>query len=526
MHKKDLVFWIWVAVAILAILNILYFDLKIITAPDTVRVQYIPDDAFYYLGLARNFVHFHSWTFDAGVSNTTGFHLLYAYLLAAIYGLFHPSTSAFLISALALCSGATLLACVYALWLGIRQRNTFFILALAVIASSANFITNSISGVEWPLVVLIAALFCGTLYMGFSSRRTAIALFFLGLLGSLARSDFAMLPGAFFCAAVFVWFYNKDRAPLRSVAWGLAGAVLGILVVFIHNYLFSGSWLQSSAIVKLHWAKYAHADILFIVSLAASLVGRLLVGGLRQALYAACFLPLSVAVALEIIKRRKSRPLRVGPAILPPRETTFVIAAVIAWYGYIIFYSGNGAVMRWYTAGFVLPTFILMAGLGQYLTGKLFKTPEPVLWLFLLPTLFIFVAGYQSLYPFRTDTSLWPHQQFTLEAGKYLHDHPVDGKLAAWNAGIVGYYQGGNVINIDGLVNNDVYPYILSNSLPVYLDSRNITYLIDSQSMLDEAFRLRGGYDDPAFIQRLVPIKTFDQGGFDWQPLTLYRIQK
>ena len=149
-----------------------------------------------------------------------------------------------------------------------------------------------------------------------------------------------------------------------------------------------------------------------------------------------------------------------------------------------------------------------------------------MLLLLLLPTLFIYVSDYQSIYPFGTKTSLWPHQQFTLEAGKYLHDHPVNGKLAAWNAGIVGYYQGGNVVNIDGLVNNEIYPYILSNTLPAYLDSKNITYIIDSQSMLDETFRLRGGYDDPAFIQRLVPIKLFDQGGFDWQPLTLYRIQK
>ena len=113
-----------------------------------------------------------------------------------------------------------------------------------------------------------------------------------------------------------------------------------------------------------------------------------------------------------------------------------------------------------------------------------------------------------------------------LAAGKYLHDHPVSGNLAAWNAGIIGYYQGGHVINIDGLVNNDVYPYIIANTLPAYLDSKNIMYIVDTQTMLDERFRLMGGYNDSAFMQSLKPIKLFDLGEAGWKPLTLYRIQR
>ena len=45
----------------------------------------IPDDAFYYLVPARKFATFGRWTFD-GVEPSSGFHLLWEYLLA---GFFH-----------------------------------------------------------------------------------------------------------------------------------------------------------------------------------------------------------------------------------------------------------------------------------------------------------------------------------------------------------------------------------------------------------------------------------------------------
>jgi hypothetical protein len=49
------------------------------------RVGFIPDDSFYYLTLARNFATQGQWSFDSGVSRTNGFHLLHAYVLAAVF---------------------------------------------------------------------------------------------------------------------------------------------------------------------------------------------------------------------------------------------------------------------------------------------------------------------------------------------------------------------------------------------------------------------------------------------------------
>ena len=47
-----------------------------------------------------------------------------------------------------------------------------------------------------------------------------------------------------------------------------------------------------------------------------------------------------------------------------------------------------------------------------------------------------------------------------LAAGNTAEAEPA-GLVGSWNAGIIGYYQGGDVINLDGLVNNEVYPYMV-----------------------------------------------------------------
>ena len=123
--------------------------------------------------------------------------------------------------------------------------------------------------------------------------------------------------------------------------------------------------------------------------------------------------------------------------------------------------------------------------------------------------------------------SPWPHQQLMMEAGTYLNQHPLDGRVGAWNAGIIGYYQGGTVVNLDGLVNDDIYPYAVSNELPTYLKEKDIRYVVDFQMMFDPYFQTRGGYDSAIFLQKLHPIITFDEGQYPpWQFLTIYKIDR
>ena len=74
-------------------------------------------------------------------------------------------------------------------------------------------------------------------------------------------------------------------------------------------------------------------------------------------------------------------------------------------------------------------------------------------------------------------------------------------------------------------MNNDVYEYFSTNDLPSYIENASIRYLLDFELMLsDKRRRMRGGYDDPRFLERIETVKVFDDLETGWRRLTLYEI--
>ena len=124
--KKNPVFVSWSVISLMAIAKLLVFDLTILLGPDRLPVQFVPDDTHYYLQLAKNFVKFRYWTFDADLSVASGFHPLPAYLLALIYKIFRPDAGTFVIIDVVSDSFLTLL---FAGWVWVKsfsQRNICF----------------------------------------------------------------------------------------------------------------------------------------------------------------------------------------------------------------------------------------------------------------------------------------------------------------------------------------------------------------------------------------------------------------
>lgn len=75
-------------------------------------------------------------------------------------------------------------------------------------------------------------------------------------------------------------------------------------------------------------------------------------------------------------------------------------------------------------------------------------------------------------------------------------------------------------------MNSEIYEYAATNRLSAYILCSNIRYLVDFENMfLNKRARLRGGYDDPKFIDMLKPVKVFDDGRYYWKHLTLYEIE-
>ena len=132
----------WTMIIALVSLNIIIFSMLIMTSSDDLRVQYIPDDAYYYLTLARNFSFLSIWTFDSGVSVTSGFHLFFAYLLVILFSLLKPNTYNFVTYSMAM-SLLFALASVMVMWFwGFKYRNVLFLMLFTLIISSRKFVYN------------------------------------------------------------------------------------------------------------------------------------------------------------------------------------------------------------------------------------------------------------------------------------------------------------------------------------------------------------------------------------------------
>src|ERR671918_263511 len=204
--KVNSKFWFpfWRMISLLAILHLSVFNLLILAAPEITQVQFTPDDGYYYLALARNFIRFGEWTFDGGISLTSGFHLMQAYLLVGVYQFFQPTPEDFVRLGLGMSALTTMIVVLIAWQMCLQKKDALFLIAFTILVTAKSFLFNSVSITEWPWVVLIAGLYCIHFYN--ESRRGSNILipFALGLLGSLARSDFGLLPFSILFATLFV----------------------------------------------------------------------------------------------------------------------------------------------------------------------------------------------------------------------------------------------------------------------------------------------------------------------------------
>src|SRR6185312_1955804 len=78
-----------------------------------------------------------------------------------------------------------------------------------------------------------------------------------------------------------------------------------------------------------------------------------------------------------------------------------------------------------------------------------------------------------------------------MNAGLWLKDHAPPGRVGAWNAGILNFFEGGDVVNLDGLTNDDVVPYIMADKLHCYVLEKDIRYVMDFEMMVGGNCTLR-----------------------------------
>ncbi len=428
----------------------------------------VPDDGFYYLTLGRAYAQSGVWTFDNGVSTTTGFHPLYAVVSAGIMRLF-PSISP---DALLSLHGALGFLCLFAAaWL-----------LLDVITSrlppsgayGAGFVLLGgaclccpLMAMEWPYAVLGDALVVWALFARRPESRARIAVAFAsGALAIVARTD-AIVPVACY-ACVLLWFGRRSRAAIARGAAALTGAAVGTMLVAFYFHAVSGSWTQGSARMKTFWRLLHGREPLRLLGTLTRTTpfGWWLIESPNALAITAGTVVLAATIVLAVVLRRRAAIASPPAGVGGGRELVVAgaLAATTTLGAYM--YGLNGG-QAWYTAHFVAPVAILCAaGLGWVL-----RSTPPRLGL-------AFMTSFAVISFFASGVRIWRHQRLLVDAGRWVSEHPLRG--AAWNAGVAGFFSNASIVNLDGLVNDDIHGDVFQHRSHCYVLEKRIEAIVET----------------------------------------------
>jgi len=496
-------------VGLLALIRVLHFYGE----SDAVLVGVVPDDAFYYIQLAKHFVESGAWTFD-GSSPATGFHLLYGYFLVVVFWVVGDIAWRELYLFVGVISSLSIgLSALFAC----KAVNDVYGRGLAPVAIipflSPVAIMQSTAMMESCLVLLFASLTVFSLIGRKTPTRWAsVGLMGVGILGSLARTDYGMLPGVLFCVSVIACRGWRGVLVYRA-ALLLSGAILGLFVVFAQNYMTAGSIFQASAQIKLYWSSIIGHSVLRSLSLVQEIIFPF---SDRLAGPVSFFLSLAIFCLVIVLWLTRSR---VDVKGLNVYKYCFFFSGLLSLIFYVVFYSRNSwALQPWYSSNLIIPVSLIFPGVFLFLfKGRSF-----------VPVLLV-LGVYASFAVFTLFAVQWPHQAGMMHAGRFIQDEPKGFRFGAWNAGIISFFSGAVVTNIDGLANDEALPYIKSNSLLDYLILKNVDYLVDYQEMFsNKSLRLRGGYNELRSDICIVPLGIVDGGSPQWggSSIMLYKVDQ
>lgn len=507
---------------IVAIASAVYFilhGLYVITAPEHTVMSWLYDDCFYYLITAKHLFEQHISSFD-GITVTSGYHPLWAWICVSVYGLHNKLD----ITYVRLCMGVSLLISSLVLVAALRRSlpaNFGWLWALGLGATSYSALNNGITIMEWPLVIVFWTLMHLLLLRQSDPHCTRSRLITLcaasaalGFAGSLSRTDFGLIPAAYVAAGTFIGYRYHLWRPFKAALWAVSGSAVGLGCVMAYNRAMTGSWAQQSVQVKHLLAststpfnpapaawQFARA-LLYLPPLDLSQGDRTQLVRYGVLALVGCSLA-AIAAIIYLVRRRSARKANLIPS--SPQEALGFASAIFGIAGYLILYSFNSqGTFGWYSAtvtGFVL---LLAARAFTHVGPRIAAACA-------LPLIALNIAV--GLYGGPTAGG----QYQEVRTGRVLHrDHP-NSLMAGGDVGKPSFYNGGTMINLDGLMNNEVYPYLTAGNFPCYFLVRHIEYLSDVGGMtvpIVDAERTRHHLPALNWAKIFVPRSATDDEGF------------
>lgn len=469
---------------ILAILAGLALRLVLALQPIEFLVEkVIPDDAFYYFVISRHAASGLGLTFD-GVQATNGFHPLWAFILVPVYAIIHSPDQA-VHAILALGTVIDTAAGLVFARLAERIRPGAGLLALALYLFNPRLIFGSVNGLESALALLFMAAGLWQMYRT-SMRPTLQEFLFLGIclgLAFLARSDLAVvfLPAAAACA----WLAWKNRQPgdtvekhlLRWLAGGAAGLAV-ILPWLAWCQIRVGHVLQSSAAA----VPGLITDVVSAGGAWESLQAPVLNYSLRSLLMipGAAWLAMLAATCILVLNRRRQA---VAGEPADSRAGALAWSALLGGFLVVCVHT----FVRWYPREwYFLPLAAAAAVCGALLlreAGRFLRPAARSVLAFSL-ALVVVLSGLKTL-----ATAEFPGQLDLLSAARWVNSSlPEDTVIGGFNSGLMAYYSGRQVINLDGVVDWQAIQARQQGRLLKYLRERGGRYLVDARATIEDSY--------------------------------------
>lgn len=477
-------------------------------------VTVIPDDAFYAIVIADNRADIGRWTFD-GVNSTTGIQFFFTKLLSLIFSLGVSSQDlktlfAFIVSIASLSIGLS----VYIIVRILRERfGTVTSVTGSIPFLGHIIISQSTTMLESWLAMLISALAIYIIFSDYWSIKISILCFGIGLVGSLTRTEFAILPFAFFIVA----FCTRKKVATdvwRRSLLCLLGSLIANTFVLVSNLQSNGRFIPDSVLIKKHWSQIDSGDYLASIKLLSltifpSGVTTIANVPLRRIFWVAFLFYVLLRIFQIIISKKNP--------IEKTEKSLLFMGGLFSITIYMVLYSFNRTSLQpWYAATIICSVAIALGGGSYYLN---FRSKWTMFSLFIIAL---------SVSLNQINHGDWPNQKSSLRAAENLAFSGPDMPIASWNAGVLKYFSGKNIINIDGLVNSSVVPYIVSGNLESYLARENIQYIVDFTFMVtNEKAKVRGGYSSVFWEKCLQELRLMDDGvkGLNQTNTVLYKVK-
>lgn len=492
-------------------------------------VQFVPDDAFYYLETARNAVRGYGITFD-GIHMTNGFHPLWLALilpLAAIAqdllvflrSVLLTAVVFDLIGAWLLCR---LLAKITGLWLALAGVALYYLPASAA--------RTALNGLETSLSSL---LFISSLYLALlllerdrvPNRQIVLTGVTFGLL-FLARTD-----NAFYLVTLVAMTALGARS-IRGLASRLVLLFSALLVVIpwvAWNWMEFRTLLQSSGdaipyALQANFLDEGHPSITFVQrGLAVFLV--FLSTGLPSTLgFPIVVFQTTLVFCILVFVRRRGA---VTASVLMNGLVRTVIALWIAGLGLIAVHT----IIRWYPRPWYFEQLRVLSIITLCATASLLGLPAKIAVIYesllsRIPRQFpkstafigvlVLIAATAAFWIGRvTNEPDYPWQVEMLDAAEWVKTHVgIDECAGAFNSGVIAFLSERCVVNLDGAINNAARDAIMNRNLFAMMRNSGVRYYLDYDPIMLQQYRAFLGVERDRL--QMLPIAEIHPRGGGW----------